>query len=90
MIPYGRKREKRERRLEQLLALPQLLPHHRQIPRCTCNQDTWFGRVVWHGKACIFGCESELLSYYCAETSYPRTGTNVNDMLCRKRAEATS
>lgn len=53
MIPYGRKREKRERRLEQLLALPQLLPHHRQIPRCTCNQDTWFGRVVWHGKACI-------------------------------------
>lgn len=78
MIPYGRKREKRERRLEQLLESGAtsyrncyLITARLQIPRCTCNQDTWFGRVVWHGKARqgmhiqaysgIFSCESELL-----------------------------
>lgn len=75
------------------LALPQLLPHHRPSPDTTLYLQP--GHVVRQGGMAWQGMHIQAYSvvkasYYCAETSYPRTGTNVNDMLCRKRAEATS
>lgn len=89
MIPYARNREKK--REASGTATGATATATSSPPDTTLNLQP--GHVVRQGGMAwqsmhIQAYSVVKASYYCAETSYPRTGTNVNDMLCRKRAEA--